>query len=55
MSLWSTIKTFFFGKKTEEKKVFVNKDGKSKVIFESELEEYLSQGYSRGRAKNKRK
>ena len=55
MSLWSKIKDFFFRKKTEEKKIFVNKDGKSKVIFESELEEYLLQGYSRGRAKKKRK
>lgn len=55
MSLWTTIKNFFLRKKIEEKKVFVNKDGKNKVIFESELKEYLSQGYERGRTKKKRK
>jgi hypothetical protein len=53
MSLFSKIKEFFFPQKKEGKKVFVNKDGINKVIYESELKDYLSKGYTRGRTKNK--
>ena len=49
----SFIKSFFT--KKDSKKVFVNKDGLNKVIKESNLQEYLAKGYTRGRCKNKKK
>lgn len=54
-NILSFVKSFFSKKKKESKKVFVNKDGVNKVIEDFKLQEYLNNGYKRGRSTNKKK